>query len=53
MGAEISGVEDIMLIQWEKCVYNQIKEDCDYHQITLKVYFDPFAGEQVSKSTKK
>ncbi len=34
----------------EEYIRNQIQEDYTYDQITLKEYFDPFTGEQVTKA---
>ena len=34
-------------------VVGDLKEDCEYDQMTLKEYYDPFTGEPVTKSTKK
>lgn len=50
----IFGVEVTMLIQLEKnakkieeYIRNQLKEDLEYDQMTLKEYIDPFTGEPV------
>ena len=60
MEIDISGVEDIMLIQQEKnakkieeYIRNQLKEDLEYDQMSMKEYIDPFTGEPVIKSKKK
>ena len=34
----------------EEYIRNQLKEDYEYDQITLKEYYDPFTGEPVNKS---
>lgn len=33
----------------EEYIRNQLKEDLEYDQMTLKEYFDPFTGEPVNK----
>ena len=33
----------------EEYIRNQLKEDLEYDQMTLKEYVDPFTGEQVKK----
>ena len=60
MEIDIFGVEDIMLIQQEKnakkieeYIRNQLKEDLEYDQMSMKEYIDPFTGEPVIKSKKK
>ena len=37
----------------EEYIRNQLKEDLEYDQMSLKEYFDPFTGEPVAKSNKK
>ena len=37
----------------EEYIRNQLKEDLEYDQMTLKEYIDPFTGEPVIKSNKK
>ena len=37
----------------EKYIRNQLKEDLEYDQMSLKEYFDPFTGEPVAKSNRK
>ena len=37
----------------EEYIRNQLKEDLEYDQMSLKEYFDPFTGEPVAKSSKK
>ena len=56
MEIAISGVEDTMQIQWKEFkentreyIQNQLKEDLEYDQMTLKEYIDPFTGEPVNK----
>ena len=34
----------------QEYIQNQLKEDLEYDQMTLKEYIDPFTGEQVTKS---
>ena len=34
----------------QEYIRNQLKEDYEYDQITLKEYYDPFTGEPVNKS---
>ena len=34
-------------------IRNQLKEDLEYDQMSLKEYIDPFTGEPVNKSKKK
>ena len=53
MGVEIFGVEDIMQIQQEKIkkaiqeyIRQQLQEDLNYEQLTMREVIDPFAGEQ-------
>ena len=53
MGIDISGVEDIKLIQWdrtkkvvEEYIKNQLQEDIMNDQISMKEYYDPFTGEK-------
>ena len=60
MEIDIFDVEDIMLIQSEKnakkieeYIRNQLKEDLEYDQMSMKEYIDPFTGEPVIKSKKK
>lgn len=60
MEIDIFDVEDIMLIQQEKnakkieeYIRNQLKEDLEYDQMSMKEYIDPFTGEPVIKSKKK
>lgn len=53
METDIFGVEDIMLIQWENVkkieeyIRNQLQEDLEYAQMSLKEYIAPFKGEPV------
>lgn len=56
MGTVIFGTEVAMQIQWvrygkkiEEYVRNQLQEDLEYDQMTLKEYIDPFTGEPVQK----
>ena len=37
----------------EEYIRNQLKEDLEYDQMSLKEYFDPFTGEPVAKSNRK
>ena len=37
----------------EEYIRNQLKEDLEYDQMSLKEYIDPFTGEPVNKSNKK
>ena len=37
----------------EAYIRNQLQEDLEYDQMTLKEYIDPFTGEPVNKSNKK
>ena len=37
----------------EKYIRNQLREDLEYDQMSLKEYIDPFTGEPVKKSNKK
>ena len=37
----------------EEYIRNQLKEDLEYDQMSLKEYIDPFTGEPVNKSKKK
>ena len=37
----------------EEYIRNQLKEDLEYDQMSMKEYIDPFAGEPVIKSKKK
>ena len=37
----------------EEYIRNQLKEDLEYDQMSLKEYIDPFTGEPVNKSRKK
>ena len=37
----------------EVYIRNQLQEDWEYDQMSLKEYIDPFAGEPVNKSNKK
>ena len=37
----------------QEYIQNQLKEDLEYDQMTLKEYIDPFTGEPVIKSKKK
>ncbi|MCC8107106.1 MAG: hypothetical protein LIO99_14090, partial [Clostridiales bacterium] len=37
----------------EEYIRNQLKEDLEYDQMSLKEYIDPFTGEPVIKSNKK
>ena len=37
----------------EEYIQNQLKEDLEYDQMSLKEYIDPFTGEPVNKSNKK
>lgn len=60
MEIDIFDVEDIMLIQQEKnakkieeYIRNQLKEDLEYDQMSMKEYIDLFTGEPVIKSKKK
>lgn len=48
METDILGVKDIMLIQLEKR-RNQLQEDLEYDQMSLKEYIDPFTGELVQQ----
>ena len=57
MEIDISVVEDIMWTQQEKnakkiqeYIQNQLKDDLEYDQMTLKEYIDPFTGEPVKTS---
>ena len=34
----------------QECIQNQLKEDWEYDQMTLKEYIDPFTGELVKQS---
>ena len=44
-----------MLIQWanakkiEEYIRNQLQEDLEYDQMSLREYVDPFTGEPVKK----
>lgn len=33
----------------QKCIRNQLQEDLEYDQMSLKEYIDPFTGESVIK----
>ncbi len=37
----------------EEYIRNQLQEDYEYDQISLKEYYDPFTGEPVNQSSKK
>ena len=37
----------------EEYIRNQLKEDLEYDQMTLKEYIDPFTGEPVNPNKKK
>ena len=37
----------------EEYIRNQLKEDLEYDQMSLKEYIDPFTGEPVTKSNKR
>ena len=37
----------------EEYIRNQLKEDLEYNEMSLKEYFDPFTGEPVAKSNRK
>ena len=37
----------------QEYIQNQLKEDLEYDQMTLKEYIDPFTGEPVKSSRKK
>ena len=37
----------------EEYIRNQLKEDLEYDQMSMKEYIDPFTGEPVMKSKKK
>ena len=37
----------------EEYIQNQLKEDLEYDQMSMKEYIDPFTGEPVIKSKKK
>ena len=37
----------------EEYIRNQLEEDLEYDQMSLKEYIDPFTGEPVNKSKKK
>lgn len=37
----------------EEYIRNQLKEDLEYDQMSLKEYIDPFTGEPVNKNKKK
>ena len=37
----------------EEYIQNQLKEDLEYDQMSLKEYIDPFTGEPVNKSNKR
>lgn len=37
----------------EEYIRNQLQEDLEYDQMSLKEYIDPFTGEPVNKSNKK
>ena len=37
----------------QEYIQNQLKEDLEYDQMTLKEYIDPFTGEPVKKGRKK
>ena len=37
----------------QEYIQNQLKEDLEYDQMTLKEYIDPFTGEPVNKSNNK
>ena len=37
----------------EEYIRNQLKEDLEYDQMSLKEHIDPFTGEPVNKSNKK
>ena len=57
MEIDIFDVEDIMLIQQEKnakkieeYIRNQLKEDLEYDQMSMKEYIDPFTGEPVKRN---
>ena len=57
MEIDISGAEDILWIQQvknakkiEEYVRNQLQEDLEYDQMSLKEYIDPFTGEPVNKA---
>lgn len=36
----------------EEYIRNQLKEDLEYDQMSLKEYIDPFTGEPVKKNKK-
>jgi len=37
----------------EEYIRNQLKEDLEYDQMSMKEYFDPFTGEPINQSKKK
>ena len=37
----------------EEYIQNQLKEDLEYDQMSLKEYIDPFTGEPVNKNKKR
>ncbi len=37
----------------QEYIQNQLKEDLEYDQMTLKEYIDPFTGEPVKSTDKK
>ena len=60
MGTDISGVADIMQTQQvkmqkkiEEYIQNQLRENFEYDQMTIKEYIDPFTGEPVKKKIRK
>ena len=56
METDISGVVDIMQIRYGKMqkiqeyIANQLQDDLEYDQMTLKEYIDPFTGEPVKRN---
>ena len=56
METNISGVVDIMQIRYGKMkkiqeyIANQLQDDLEYDQMTLKEYIDPFTGEPVKRN---
>ena len=58
METDISGVADIMQIRQvgknakkiQEYIANQLQDDLEYDQMTLKEYIDPFTGEPVKRN---
>ena len=55
METDISGVEDITLIPWgakkviEQYIRNQLQQDYEEEQLSIKEFVDPFTGQPVKE----